>query len=62
VVSKRVHMSINHYLHLVTLGAPSCVTVCVEHHKLLGAHKYVVNYPCVTYLTCQWFVILFVRK
>ena len=57
MVSKRVCASINtlitYCLHLFTLGAPSCATVCVEHHNSLGAHKYVVNVSYVTYLTCQ---------
>ena len=30
------------------------MTVRIEHHRLLGAHKYVVNYSYVTYPTCQW--------
>lgn len=49
--------SIMHCLHIFTLGAwmsPSFMRVCVKHHKPLGAHKYVVNYTYVTYLTCQW--------
>jgi hypothetical protein len=61
VVAKRVRASINvsiiRCLHLFTLGAwmsHSCATVRVEHHKSLGAHKYIVNYPYVTYRTCQW--------
>ena len=60
VVARRVRVSINlsiiHCLHLFTLGAwmsPSCATVRVEQYKLLGAHKYVVNYSYVTNLTSQ---------